>query len=699
MNKKFYLLGLCVAASATVANAQQLPNVGFGDWKGTCGESINTAGEGSSYVRPGDEPTLWNGSSVLQKVPFIGELSFETVEKGTEDNDNYFVVLKNVNAMGNTMPAFISLSTPWVFVYGTNLSEMLNYASAGDGGSYGGIEFAYKPDAVSLKYRRTATEGEIAHVIAYLWNGTYKSNAPTSVSGSKPDFVYTYSREMENIDRVILGKQKEAETVIQQGKLIASCDYEINADTKDWEDLIVPLNYNEENLGETPDMVNVIISSADYWTRGNMKANSRLDIDDVDFVYYSTLTALEVNGETVEFEEGKYEYPMTGSELPTAGQVVATTKSQFAEAAVTVDAENAQVRIVVTNQGGKDVDGKTSHTYVLQYEKAEIEGTPYAGYLNIEMAGEPLAYNQAANIEIAETGEGVCTFMLPDFQFMGLSLGDIVVENVSIIEGEDGVKTYSGSTPEDGDLVLVPNMITASVSLSGTIDASGNCDFDINVLWKEQSLPISVTFTTEMVGTDYEGYLNGTMLDQPIIVNERAFVTIAPTDVNVCTFILPDFQFQEISLGDIKVADVTVAEDGNGVKTYVGTAEGLGLAEGTITANVELNGTIDAENKVNFVIDVTWVGGPDGQTDVPINVTFTANKIPAGVEGVNGEAVAVYGVAGAAAIDGYSGVVEVYTADGRLVKSVMVDGNAEIALDGGLYIVRAGGEAYKVFVK
>ena len=235
--------------------------------------------------------------------------------------------------------------------------------------------------------------------------------------------------------------------------------------------------------------------------------------------------------------------------------------------------------------------------------------------------------------------------------------------------------------------------------MTGTIDASGNCDFTIDVLWIESNLPISVTFTTEMVGTDYEGYLNGTMLDKPIIVNENAFVTIAPTDVNVCTFILPDFQFQGNPLGDIKVSDVTVAEDGNGVKTYVGTAEGLGLAEGAITANVELNGTIDAENKVNFVIDVTWVGGFDGQTDVPINVTFTTNEIPAGVEGVSGDAVAVYGVAGAAAIDGYSGVVEVYTADGRLVKSVMVDGNAEIALDGGLYIVRAGGEAYKVFVK
>lgn len=687
MNKKIYLLGLCAAASAAVANAQQLPNVGFGDWKGTCGESINTAGEGSSYVRPGDEPTLWNGSSVLQKVPFIGELSFETVEKGTEDNDNYFVVLKNGNAMGNTMPAFISLSTPWVFVYGSDLSDMMKYASAGDGGSYGGIEFTNKPDAIFLKYRRTAKESEIAHVIAYLWNGTYKSNAPTSVSGNNPDFVYTYSREMDNIDRVILGKQKEGETVTQTGKLIASCDYEIKADAADWTDLIVPLDYENENLNETPSMANVIISSADYWTRGNMKAGSQLDVDDVDFVYYSTLTDLKVNDETVALKGGEYEYSMSGSELPAVGQVVATTKSQFAKAAVTVDAENAQVRIVVTNQDGKDVDGETSHTYVLQYEKA-VEAASYEGYLNIALMGSQLAYNQSAAIEIADKEEGLCTFSLPDFNLGGTPFGDIVVDDVTVVEA-DGVKTYSGSV----DGLTLAGGIVADVELSGTIDADNVCDFNINVTWN--SLPISVTFTTEMVGTDYEGYLNvsSEALGGQLVDNQNDAIRIAQTSDNTCTFMLNDLTLSilgsDITLGDIVVDNVNVVET-DGVKHYNGTAEGLQLVVGSV--NVEVEGTIDANNICDFKIDVDW-------NDVPINVTFTTNEIPAGVEGVSGDAVAVYGVAGAVSVNGYNGVVEVYAADGRLVKSVMVDGNAEISLNGGLYIVRAGSEAYKVFVK
>lgn len=691
MNKKFYLLGLCAAASAAVANAQQLPNVGFEEWKAgdDMGVTKYMGMTNATNPRPYDtktgvtEPSSWNGSNVNQI------LEFYFIEKETVAENNLAVRLVNKFAglnifgqkIGDEAPGFLTFGTPWVYAE-TNTDNC-------DGGAFGGVEFTYKPDAIKGKFKYTQGDApETSHIIAYLWNGTF-----TSEIGS----VDSKQRESCNdVDRAILGKSN-AGTVTGDGKLVASCDYEITTTNGIWQEIIAPLAY-VEGAGE-PTKMNVIISAADYWTRANIKENTTLAADDVDFVYYSTLKALEVNGETVELGKGKYEYSMTGSELPTAEQVVAKAKSQFAEAAVTVDSENAQVRIVVTNQGGKDVDGETLHTYVLQYEKAEIEGTPYAGYLNIEMAGEPLAYNQAANIEIAETGEGVCTFMLPDFQFGGQSLGSIVVENVTVTEGEDGVRTYNGSTPEGGDLVLVPGSITASASLTGTIDASGNCDFAINVLWIESNLPISVTFTTEMVGEDYEGYLNGTMLDQPIIVNENAFVTIAPTDVNVCTFILPDFQFQGISLGDIKVADVTVAEDGNGVKTYEGTAEGLGLDEGAITANVELNGTIDAENKVNFVIDVTWVGGFDGQTDVPINVTFTTNEIPAGVEGVSGDAVAVYGVAGAVAVSGCNGVVEVYAADGRLVKSVMVDGNAEISLNGGLYIVRAGSEAYKVFVK
>ena len=282
---------------------------------------------------------------------------------------------------------------------------------------------------------------------------------------------------------------------------------------------------------------------------------------------------LKVNDETVALKDGEYEYAMSGSELPTEDQVVATTKSQFAEAAVTVDSEKAQVRIEVTNQGGKDTDGETSHTYTLQYEQPAA-GKQYPGYLNIVMnnanIGDP---DQSATIVITETGEGTCTFALPNFSLGTSSFGDIVVENVTVTEA-DGVRTYAGSV---AGMSLAGGAIGADVELSGIIDANDKCDFTINVSWNKQS------------------------------------------------------------------------------------------------------------------------GEPFGP--IPIYVTFKSEKVAAGVEGISGESVAVYGMAGAVAVSGYNGAVDVYSVDGRLVESVSVDGNAEISLNGGLYIVRAGSEAYKVFVK
>lgn len=549
MNKKFYLLGLCVAASATVANAQQLPNVGFDNWKDACGTTTWTStmyNKGADFTRPGAEPADWNGSSVSS----FGVVTFEVCAKS--ENGNY-VQLKNKSIAGNNIPAYLTLSNPWVFIGGSNILDAYGYAAYGDGGSYGGVVFTNRPDAIKLRYQKTQNT-EVSHVVAYLWSGEFKSNVPSSATKNG---VYTYGRELIDVDRVVLGRQTE--NVTATGKLIAKMDKELSELTTDWTDLEIPFEYLDWK--SVPEKMNVIISAADYWTRSNLQANTTLEVDDVDFVYYSTLKALKVKDEAVTLEGGKYVYAMSGTELPTEDQVVATTKSQFAEAAVTVDSENAQVCIVVTNQGGKDTDGETSHTYTLQYEQPAA-GEQYPGYLNIVMnnqiIGDP---DQSATIVITETGEGTCTFTLPNFS-LGMPFGDIVVENVTVTEA-DGVKSYNGA----GDLTLVVGQV--HVDLNGEIDANNSCDFTINVTWNK----------------------------------------------------------------------------------------------------------------------------------LPIVVTFTSEEKTSGVEGLSGESVAVYGMAGAVAVSGYNGAVDVYSVDGRLVESVLVDGNAEIALNGGLYIVRVGGKAYKVLVK
>lgn len=40
------------------------------------------------------------------------------------------------------------------FVGGTGIGNANSYAPYGDGGSYGGLSFNYKPDAIKVKYKK-----------------------------------------------------------------------------------------------------------------------------------------------------------------------------------------------------------------------------------------------------------------------------------------------------------------------------------------------------------------------------------------------------------------------------------------------------------------------------------------------------------------------------------------------------------------
>ena len=319
--------------------------------------------------------------------------------------------------------------------------------------------------------------------------------------------------------------------------------------------------------------------------------------------------------------------------------------------------------------------------------------TEYNGYLNIEMMGQQLASNKEATVEIADNGDGTCTFTLPDFVLaMGdqvLPVGDIVVENVTMDEA-DGITTYSANVE---GLSLMEGAIIADVNLIGTFDANiDKANFGITVNW--QGITITVTFTTDPISTttQYTGYLNVEMEGQQLVTNEAATVSITDNGNGTCTFILPNFSFQGIPLGDIVVENVTMTEAA-GTTTYEGSATGMVLVPGSITADVALNGTIDANGTVDFKIDVTWV-----EANLPINVTFTSDPTSS-IANIDANGTAIYGTTGAIAINGYTGTASIYGITGQLLKSVPVDGNALINIDGGIYIVRIDGTTAKVLVK
>ena len=339
MKKK--LLSLLLLGGLTLtAGAQQLPNIGFSNWKSACGSTEAFGASTGFRQRPGVEPTDWNGSSVNQKVGLEKKETLIYNENQTVKMQNKYV---SVLGIGSVAPGFINLGTPWVYAV-TKISEC-------DGGTYGGVTFTNKPDAITGRYMRTDATGETSHIIAYLWSGTFVSNVG---SKSSPD------QARNNVDRAIMGKT----TPTSSGTLIAFCDYTFTSTTNsNWQTITVPLTYH--NTTTAPTMMNAIISAGDYWIRANMKKNTTLYADDVKFVYYSTLKSLTYDGVAQTIPAAGETLDMSSVEYD-AAKLSYTPNGQTATAQHSYDEATGKLTITVSNVDA-DVDGLSSHTYYVQF--------------------------------------------------------------------------------------------------------------------------------------------------------------------------------------------------------------------------------------------------------------------------------------------------------------------------------------------
>ena len=694
--RKFILLFAAAALSSLGMTAQQL-NGTFDDPWVKCYPN-----NGSTAV--GTQPEGWNVSNVYQLISAILVMpEDDRTGNGTSHSVkmvNTWCGMKLLN-IGATAPAYMTLGYAWS--YGDMADQSIKGKS--DGGAYGGMEFACRPDAVSLWVKRLHSEAEStsnknsqinkeekASVIFYSWKGSTTSSVKIGLS-SQPTTMQMKDREKD-----VLGKETETPySKTEDFELISSMEQYIEGDIKEWTQMVYDIKYHSES---TPEKVNLIISSSDFFNRAKMGEGNQLWVDDVDFVYYSTLTSLEVGGAAVQgFAANKYVYDMgVVTALPTAESISAgaVAKSPRANVEVTVDEAAWQVRIVVTNQGGKDLDGKTSHTYTLQYEKPAT--TEYAGYLNIDMAGMPLTYNADATVRIVDYKDGTCDFILPNFTLnlggTAVPLGDIAVPEATMTEDASGVKTFEGMVPE---MSLVGG-ITARVELNGTINAEGKADFDVDVAWinGDEEIPIAVTFTSTMVGEELGGYYyiveNG---DYENPVEEQEPVTLASYPVGSAGDVAYRLVLSDVNYGgataDIVVEGIDMKEE-NPAVSYTGEATNVALPDGTVAETVAVDGGTTAG--VHYEIKFTMtVGGSESV------IGFTTEPVTSGVDSIADGEVAVYGADGAIVVDGFDGEVAVYAADGRLVKSAAVDGHAEIAVAGGLYVVRAGEAVKKVIVK
>ena len=343
MRKIFTLLFL---VSFAFAQAQYyIPNSGFENWKGkgSCGSTYQTSSGGGMRQRPGDEPSDWEGSSINQKVGLSASKELITsVDYNGGKAVKMFNEFVGVLSYGSNAPGFISFATPWVYAVST--------VSQCDGGVYGGREFYGRPDAIKGKFNRTGGTGELAHIIVYTWTGTYKQEIASKTNGET----------LDDTDRAVMGRSEGLE-VTQQGKRIASCDYSF-VSTNAWEEIVVPLNYNYD---EAPQKVNVILSSGDYWTRGNIQKGSTLEADDVQFLYYSELASLKYDGVNY-FSNGKTSYtiPVTYDE----SKLEITSNGRYAKIEKSYEATSKTLTVTIKGDDFS-VNSSNKHVYTVVFDE------------------------------------------------------------------------------------------------------------------------------------------------------------------------------------------------------------------------------------------------------------------------------------------------------------------------------------------
>lgn len=336
---------------AFAVQAQYIPNSDFERWESAGSSYQSSDGGYGMRTRPGNEPTSWEGSSVNQKVSGV-EKKETLISSSTSYNGSTSVKMINkwVGAnilgikIGDEAPGFISFATPWVYA--------VKDVNSCDGGVYGGLNFSYRPDAIKGRFKRSGGTGEKAHIIVYLWNGTFKNAIKSKNSNDVQN----------NTDRAVMGRVSSTDS---SGKRIASCDYEFTS-TNDWEEINIPLNYNSD---EVPQMMNVILSSGDYWNRNNIKDGSILEADDVQFVYYSELASLKFNGKEY-FVNGTTSYTIDEVYNPDKLVVVSNGKGASVERKL----DYASNVLTVTIKGGDySQNSSNKHEYTIKFKEAKSE--------------------------------------------------------------------------------------------------------------------------------------------------------------------------------------------------------------------------------------------------------------------------------------------------------------------------------------
>lgn len=433
LNNKDYTYLLKFNSSEKVINGSQIK----GDFE------VQTQWGPEGFAEPyrwGTVADGWSSSNVTQ----LGSMKFVMVEEEAHVVGDDKLAVKMVNgrpgAMGveSNAPGYITLGTPWV--YADMIGLMSSIFPGGvpdtddsDGGTIGGVNFSYRPDSIVGYYKRTYADAESgldgmnpnedAKIIVYLWKGISTSITPATgemFSSTGSSWQLLIDRDVDILGKDNNGKPADGVT------LIASAEETVK-ELSDWTRISVPLNYISD---EKPEKANVIISSADYFNRGNIGNGNTLSADNVEFVYNSKLESLTIDGVSLDgFNKNTYDYKLD-SDVPAIEDVVAVADGKGA----TVDVQLNDGVMVITVKGNDIEDNAANfHTYTLTFK-----------------GGVGFEQNAVNPVSVKSINKGVAV--------EGARIGDRIE-----IYSVQGIKI--GQYIADGSTVMVDNLFSNTVYL------------------------------------------------------------------------------------------------------------------------------------------------------------------------------------------------------------------------------------------
>ena len=332
-----------------------------GDWE-TC---IPWDSEGNTKPS-GTQPKGWHISNVQT---LLGAVIAGEKAEGS-NGTTVAVKLTNQDFSGQKIPSYMSLGTPWA-----TAETYFSIVRKADGGVFGGLEFTYRPDAISFDYQRNNSNGkENATAIAYLWKGTWtQTNVPGNTAVGFAGYGTATKVTMTNRDRNVLGNETSATlgdhaTHTADAKLIAKLEQSISESTKGtWKRMTIPFTYKDDTA--IPEYINVIFAANDYFgDRNGIVADNSLTIDNVKLVYYHALNSLTYNGNKVaDFDEGTTEYTLNGKLAEDFDKVKFTVKGAGATYDVAKDEAN-NVAAITVKGNDYDVNPSCKTVYTIKFD-------------------------------------------------------------------------------------------------------------------------------------------------------------------------------------------------------------------------------------------------------------------------------------------------------------------------------------------